>query len=296
MKQSNQNRRAFTAVELLVVIAILVVFGTLLVPTFAHDNRNQAMAIRCLDNHSQLIKAWLMYATDSGDYVANNYTIPGIESSISKWKTSGVSDAWAPNIMTFGVQGVEPMSTTNSALAQAGVLVPYHQRKIEIYHCPADNFLSAIQKAAGWRYRLRSVSMNSNWGRTDPSEPKNGASPNSWGYGFPFRQWHRISEVRKPAERYVFVDEHANSINDGFFVVNWAGGGGEYPATSAGGFWGDVPGFYHNNATPFGFSDGHTEMKRWLSRAIPVRAGTYISGRADIRDQQWYVRHVADRL
>jgi len=140
--------------------------------------------------------------------------------------------------------------------------------------------------------------MNSNWGRTDPNESKNG-SPTSWAYGGGFRQWHRLAEVRKPAERYVFVDEHADSINDGFFVCTFGGGGGsgEYPSTVAGGQWADIPGFYHNKSTPFGFADGHTEMKKWFSRPIPVRAGTtFTSGPADIRDQRWYVQHVAERL
>jgi prepilin-type processing-associated H-X9-DG protein len=297
MKQSNRSCRAFTLVEALAIVAVLAIFGALLVPAFAQDNKTRVRDLRCMDNHAQLIESWLMYANDFEDYVANNYTIPGTESAINKWKTTGVCDAWAPNVMTFTFgSAIDVNSTTNTALAQAGLLAPYHQRDIEFYHCPADNFLSRQQKAAGWKSRLRSVGMNSNWGRTDPGESKAG-NPASWTYGAPYRQWHRVSEVRKPAERYVFVDEHADSVNDGFFLVNWGGPAGDYPGTSASGMWGDIPGFYHNNATPFGFADGHTELKKWLSRPIPVRAdGQFISGRADIRDQQWYVRHVAERF
>ena len=297
MKKSNQSQRAFTIVELLVVLAVLAVFGLLLGPTLAQDNKAHVTAIRCLDNHRQLIKAWLTYAVDSEDYVANNYTIPGTEAAINKWRTTGFADAWAPNVMAYTV-GTSSHSITNKALAAAGLLVPYHGGNIDVYHCPSDFYLSAVQKAARWKYRLRSVAMNSNWGRTDPAESKNG-SPTSWAYGAGFRQWHRLAEVRKPAERYVFVDEHADSINDGFFLVTFGGGGGsgEYPSTVAGGQWGDIPGFYHNKSTPFGFADGHTEMKKWFSRPIPVRAGlTFVSGPADIRDQRWYVQHVAERL
>src|SRR3954463_4259326 len=222
MKRSNQTRRAFTVVELLAIVVVLAIFGTLLLPAFAKGNKTQAAGILCLSNHEQLIKAWTMYAADSEDYVANNYTIPGTELAINKWKTTGICDAWAPNLMTFTVAGGDSSTTTNTVLAQAGLLVPYHQRNIEFYHCPSDNFLSRVQKAAGWNRRLRSVGMNSNWGRTDPSEPKNGVS-GSWAYGPAFRQWHRLAEVRKPAERFVFVDEHADSINDGFFIIPFGG-------------------------------------------------------------------------
>jgi len=295
MKPTNRCSQAFTLVELLVIIAVLSLLGTFLLPAFAQSEKSQTIAVRCLENHAQLIKAWQMYAVDSEDFVVNNYTIPGIQSAISKWKASGVSDTWAPNLMTFTVgSGSDSMSTTNTALAQSGLLVPYH-RNIEDYRCPTDHFLSKAQKTGGWNARLRSVSMNSNWGRSDPAEPKSGID-SSWTYGSAFRQWHRLAEVRKPADRYVFVDEHADSINDGFFILSWGSGTGEYPPTSASGTWGDIPGFYHHNATPFGFADGHTEMKKWVSRPIPVRAdGTYTTGPVNLLDQQWYVQHVAER-
>ena len=292
MKTSSEHRSAFTIIELLVVVVMVAIFGTLLLPALALDQRSHTMAVRCLANHSQLIKAWQIYANDFDGYVANNYTIPGVQYAMSKCNTTGACDAWAPNIMSFSVTSSD--SVTNTALAQAGLLVPYH-KDINAYRCPADNFLSRVQKSAGWKRRARSISMNSNWGRTDPTDSKNGL-PTSWAYGAPFRQWHKLVEVRKPSDRYVFVDEHADSINDGFFIMGWGSGSGEYPATSPGAQWGDIPGFYHHNSTPFGFADGHTEMKMWLSRPIPVRAdGTFTSGTADIRDQRWYVQHVAER-
>lgn len=294
MKPSNKGRSAFTVVELLVVAAMVAIFGTLLLPALAQNRKVESTTVRCLANHAELIKAWQMYAADSDDYVANNYTIPGVEAAIVKWKSSGVCDAWAPNVMTFSVGTSDSSTVTNTSLAQAGLLVPYH-KNIVAYHCPSDKFLSKTQKAAGWKSRIRSLSMNSNWGRSDPSDTRDGIST-SWVYGSAFRQWHRLSEVRKPAQPYVFVDEHADSINDGFFLVNWGGAGGEYPATSSGGQWGDIPGFYHSNGSSFAFADGHTEMKRWFSRPTPVKAdGSFFGGVADIRDQRWYVQHVAER-
>src|SRR5678815_1329180 len=141
MKQCNQSRRAFTVVEVLAIVAVLAIFGALLVPAFAQDNKTRVRALRCVDNHTQLIKAWLMYAVDSEDYVANNYTIPGTQLAISKWKTNGVCDTWAPNLMVFSVGATgDANTTTNTALAQAGLIAPYHQQNVQFYHCPADNF------------------------------------------------------------------------------------------------------------------------------------------------------------
>ena len=151
---------------------------------------------------------------------------------------------------------------------------------------------------AGWTKRMRSISMNSNWGRSDPSEKKGGIAT-SWGYGGPWRQWHKTSEVKRPSDMYVFIDEHPGSINDAFFICQWGGGNGQFPATSNGGQWGDVPAFYHNKACGFGFSDGHSEVHKWQSKDIPVKktGGTPVfnQGPASINDQNWYVQHVADK-
>lgn len=149
---------------------------------------------------------------------------------------------------------------------------------------------------------MRSVSMNSNFGRSEPTDTK-GGMVNSWGYGAPWKQWHKTSEVKKPSEMFVFIDEHPGSINDAFFVCTFGGGGAngssEYPRTVNGAQWGDVPAFYHNRATGFGFADGHSEIKKWQSRDIPVRksGGSYpfTQGPAHISDQNWYTRHVAER-
>src|SRR5262249_453463 len=121
-----------------------------------------------------------------------------------------------------------------------------------VYHCPADNYLSDAQIKAHFPRRMRSLSMNSNWGRSDPSEPKGGVG-NSWGYQSPWKQWHKTSEVKDPSAMYVFIDEHPATINDAFFIVSWGGGNGQYVATANGGNWGDTPAFYHNKACGFGF-------------------------------------------
>jgi prepilin-type processing-associated H-X9-DG protein len=53
---------------------------------------------------------------------------------------------------------------------------------------------------------------------------------------------------------WVTLDEHPDSINDGFFTV---------PIDP--GWWGDIPASYHNGACGFSFADGHAEIHKWKS-------------------------------
>ena len=76
-----------------------------------------------------------------------------------------------------------------------------------------------------------------------------------------------MSDIRfpPPVKLWVFVDEHPDSINDGWLVncVNCFNG------------WTDLPGSYHDGACGFGFADGHGEIKKWQDKYNPAKqAGT----------------------
>jgi prepilin-type processing-associated H-X9-DG protein len=51
---------------------------------------------------------------------------------------------------------------------------------------------------------------------------------------------------------FVFLDEHPDSINDGYFLER------DYYLE-----WHDLPATYHNSATAFSFADGHAQLHRW---------------------------------
>jgi prepilin-type processing-associated H-X9-DG protein len=55
-----------------------------------------------------------------------------------------------------------------------------------------------------------------------------------------------------PAQIFVFIDEHPDTINDGFFMNRL-----ETPN------WGNLPASYHNGSASLSFADGHTEAHRW---------------------------------
>jgi len=57
-----------------------------------------------------------------------------------------------------------------------------------------------------------------------------------------------------PANLWVFVDEHPDSINDGSFF-----NAQRNPE------WIDLPSNQHNGACGFAFADGHSEIHKWRS-------------------------------
>lgn len=93
----------------------------------------------------------------------------------------------------------------------------------------------------------------------------------------------KTSAISTPANAWVFVDEHQNSLNDGYFVA---------PVVSDGqGTRGDVAGWYHNRACGFAFSDGHSIIKKWkdprtvfavTNHTQLINAHTYAAGNSDI--------------
>ena len=57
-----------------------------------------------------------------------------------------------------------------------------------------------------------------------------------------------------PAMLWVFTEEQADSINDGYFRF-------DPQRTSQ---WLDLPASYHGGTCGFSFADGHAEIKKWL--------------------------------
>jgi prepilin-type processing-associated H-X9-DG protein len=214
----------------------------------------KAQGIQCLGNNKQLVTAWHLYSLDYRDRVCNNFTIPGTENAIK----NRTFDNWVNNIMTWRAAGVVPddESNTNVAWVKNGVLGNYTANAVGIYQCPADTYLSNVQRLAGWTRRIRSNSMNALFGWSGRLEDggRDDSDGRSWAEGGAYRQFLKQTDVPQPANTWLTVDEHPDSNNDGFFVV---------PINPTG--WGDLPASFHGGACGFSFADGHAEIHKWKS-------------------------------
>lgn len=272
-------RSGFTLVELLVLIGLVAALTVLFIPVLAHTKPN-SKAAQCLNNLRQFTAGWMMYSSDYQDRVVNNFGVSDTLNSIQ----AGTFLNWANNVMTWSATtSIYDQSTTNRDWIVNGVLGKYLSDPLRVYKCPVDTYLSPAQVSAGFPARLRSISMNSLFGRFSP-----GSDPTAQGLNdfFPqYLQYLKQTSVLKPAKTWVVLDEHPDSINDGFFINS--------PTATS---WGDIPASYHNGACGFAFADGHSELKRWQSRTsiYPVRLVYSPPPPFDSLGRQdfaWYLEH-----
>jgi prepilin-type N-terminal cleavage/methylation domain-containing protein/prepilin-type processing-associated H-X9-DG protein len=260
----------FTLVEMLVVMAIIGILAALLLPALA-ASKAKARGLFCQNNNQQLVAGWLMYADDHAQRLPYNMAGAATRTNLN----------WAAGVLNWELSS----DNTNLADLTEASLGAYVAKVSTIYRCPSDSALSGLQRAAGWSSRARSYSMNASVG--DAGElSSSGVNTNNPGYA----QFFSLTSIPVPARIFVFLDEHPDSISDGYFVNR-----SYYPE------WIRLPASWHNGGTAFSFADGHTETYLWKCAStkppsLPDAAGLPIDVSDDPRDFNWILAHMSVAL
>ena len=189
----------------------------------------KAQGIQCVNNSRQFIVAWLMYADE------NNETLVLNKGAV---KPSDTNLTWCAGDMTV------TSDRTNAFLIENSLLFPY-VKSLGLYKCPGNQ-----------KDMLRGFSMNDHMG-TDPAVM---AATDLPGY----QTFTKQSNIRKPSDIFVTIDEDDVTINDAWFLIT------PKPLNITWTIY-DWPATYHGGGSGISFADGHAEIHHWkfLRKAPP---------------------------
>ena len=270
-------RRGFTLIELLVVIAMIAILAALLLPALGKA-RERTRGIQCLNNTRQLVLAWQLYADDHAGRLA--YNLGQVNTAAGAAPRTNAN--WVNNVLTWDLDS----DNTNALTVTDASLGTYVNKSRQTFRCPSDRYLSSIQRRAGWDERVRSYSMNAMVGDAGALSG-GGVNLNNPSYV----QYFSLASIPAPVNIFVFLDEHPDTIDDGYFLNKFYSAG-----------WFDLPASYHNGAASVAFADGHVVSHRWsnpLTRLSPVPG---ITDNKDLRvtkdqsaDFEWVLNRMSAR-
>ena len=267
--------RAFTLIELLVVIAIIAILAAVLLPVL-HQAMLRGQAATCIDNQKQMVTAWLLYASDNNDSCAgNNWVDEQVWQPHNHWYENWLSgwlgaDGSGGNGNSGNVGGPDNTNVQILINPRYATLADY-TKNAKLYLCPSSIVLAPTAGSPPptppYHPLCRTVSMNCwvGWNCVPPGANNSvyvgegGTQPTPDYSACNYKVFSKVTGMKggaDPADIIVFMEERAESIDDGSFEIAEPnqGGNNSFP---------NIPTDYHNGACTLAFGDGHVDVHGW---------------------------------
>ena len=261
-----RTHNGFTLIELLVVIGIIALLLAILVPVVT-KSREQGKGAICLSNIRQLTIGWTAYAQTNDERLVNGAPLaPGgqcpecpagtncaavpptaasIDAAMREFHSNElpwVGPGWGTT------KGVPAGEACQRCAIRTGALWVYAKQE-NVYRCPSGMPRAMIC------YSIVD-SMNGKFLYSGCSTAGFTSLPRKLCLKL-------LTNVKKPAERFVFIDE--GFLSPDSFAVNYACAS-----------WFDPPMIRHRNGTNASFADGHSARLMWRADET-LKAGRNIT-------------------
>jgi prepilin-type N-terminal cleavage/methylation domain-containing protein/prepilin-type processing-associated H-X9-DG protein len=239
------QKKGFTLIELLVVIAIIALLLAIIMPAL-NTAKALASGVVCTSNEKQMVLGWMLYADENNDKFCDSKT-PGGDAGQSDGYWSFVAQPQALN-------GSPSNTSVDDKIRgfEKGALWEYLQNA-KLYHCPSDKRYrekNASGQILGYRTYSIGVTLSPSYSNLYKET----------GNDFHGQRKHAVTkttQIRSPSRKFVFLEEtekerpYNHNTWDVFLDL---------------GRWCDPIAILHNDASTFGYADGHAERHKWTQQ------------------------------